>query len=44
VDPRRVVPEILGHSSIAITGDVHGHIAPDAPREAVAMPDAVLGR
>jgi integrase len=38
--PLEVVPEILGHSSIATTGDVYGHVAPDVSREAVAM----LGR
>ena len=33
--PLKVVSEILGHSSIAITGDVYGHVAPDVSREAV---------
>jgi integrase len=42
--PLKVVSEILGHSSIAITGDVYGHVAPDVSREAVAMLGAVLGR
>ena len=41
--PLKVVSEILGHSSIAITGDVYGHVAPDVSREAVAMLGAVLG-
>jgi integrase len=30
--PLKVVSEILGHSSITITGDVHGHVAPDVSR------------
>ena len=38
--PLTVVSEILGHSSIAITGDVYGHVARGVSREAVA----VLGR
>ena len=31
--PLKVVSEILGHSSIAITGDVCGHVAPDVSRK-----------
>jgi integrase len=42
--PLKVVSEILGHSSIAITGDVYGHVAPDVSREAVATLGAVLGK
>lgn len=42
--PLEVVSEILGHSSIAMTGDVHGHVAPDVSCEAVDTPGgAVLG-
>ena len=42
--PLDVVSEILGHSSIAMTGDVHGHVAPDVSCEAVDTPGgAVLG-
>jgi integrase len=33
--PLKVVSEILGHSSIAITGDVYGHVAPDVARGAM---------
>ncbi len=36
--PLKVVSEILGHSSIAITGDVYGHGAPDVAREALDVP------
>ncbi len=42
--PLKVVSEILGHSSIAITGDVYGHVAPDVSREAVDILGDVLGR
>jgi integrase len=30
-----VVSDILGHSSIAITGDIYGHVSPDVARQAV---------
>lgn len=33
--PLKVVSEILGHSSTAITGDVYGHVAPDVAAEAM---------
>ena len=41
--PLKVVSDILGHSAIAITGDVYGHVSPDVSREAVATLGAVLG-
>jgi integrase len=41
--PLKVVSEILGHSSIAITGDVYGHVAPDISREAIDILGQVLG-
>ncbi|WP_442928944.1 tyrosine-type recombinase/integrase [Modestobacter sp. VKM Ac-2981] len=40
--PLKVVSEILGHSSIAITGDVYGHVSPDVSRDAVATLGSVL--
>jgi hypothetical protein len=40
--PLKVVSEVLGHSSIAITGDVYGHVSPDVSRDAVATLGAVL--
>ncbi|RBY78778.1 hypothetical protein DQ238_12015 [Geodermatophilus sp. TF02-6] len=40
--PLKVVSEILGHSSIAITGDVYGHVAPDVAREAMDVLGDVL--
>ena len=42
--PLKVVSEILGHSSIAITGDVYGHVAPDVSREAMDVLSAAFGR
>jgi len=40
--PLKVVSEILGHSSIAITGDVYGHVSPGVSREAVRTLGDVL--
>lgn len=40
--PLKVVSEILGHASIAITGDVYGHVSPDVSREAVAKLSGAL--
>ncbi len=40
--PLKVVSEILGHSSIAITGDVDGHVSPDVSRDAVTTLGTVL--
>jgi integrase len=33
--PLKVVSEIFGHASVAITGDVNGHVSPDVSREAL---------
>ncbi|MGY1637007.1 tyrosine-type recombinase/integrase [Geodermatophilus sp. SYSU D00742] len=33
--PLEVVSDILGHSSIVITGDIHGHVSPDVARQAM---------
>ncbi len=40
--PLGVVSEILGHSSIAITGDVYGYVSPDVDRHAMDLLDDVL--
>jgi integrase len=40
--PLNVVSQILGHSGIAITADVYGHIAPDVSRSAVDVLGAAL--
>lgn len=34
--PLKVVSEILGHSSIAITGDIYGHVSPHVARQAMS--------
>ena len=34
--PLKVVSDILGHASVAITGDIYGHVSPEVSREAVA--------
>ena len=41
--PLKVVSDILGHSSIAITGDVYGHVAPVVSRGAMDALDAAFG-
>ena len=42
--PLHVVSEVLGHSSIAITKDVYGHLVDGQKREAAtAMSAALLG-
>jgi integrase len=33
--PLKVVSEIFSHASVAITGDVYGHVSPDVSREAL---------
>lgn len=40
--PLKVVSEILGHSSIAITGDVYGHVSPDVAAQALDSLSAAL--
>jgi len=40
--PLKVVSEILGHSSTAITGDVYGHVAPDVAAEAMRVLSGVV--
>jgi len=40
--PLKIVSDMLGHSSVAITGDIYGHVAPDVSREAVAKLAAAL--
>jgi hypothetical protein len=33
--PLEVLSDLLGHSSTAVTGDIHGHVSPDVAREAI---------
>ena len=42
VDPK-VVSEMLGHASIAITLDLYSHVLPDMQRDASAAMERVLG-
>jgi integrase len=35
--PLKLVSDILRHSSIAINGDIYGHVSPDVAREAIEM-------
>jgi integrase len=39
----KIVSEMLGHSSIAITLDLYSHVTPTMQREAAAAMDALLG-
>jgi hypothetical protein len=41
--PLEVVSEVLGHSSIAITGDVYGHVTPDVSCGAMDALAAAFG-
>jgi integrase len=40
--PLKVISETLGHSSIAVTADVYGHLLDDARAEAAAAMDRAL--
>jgi integrase len=42
--PLRLIQEILGHSSIAMTADLYAHIAPSLMREAAEKMESILGR
>jgi site-specific recombinase XerD len=33
--PLKVISEVFGHASISVTGDIYGHISPEASREAL---------
>jgi integrase len=39
-----VVSEILGHSSMTITGDIYGHVSPDVARHAMDLLGDALDR
>ena len=40
--PLKIASKIFGHASIAITGDVYGHVSPDVSREALDTLSEVL--
>ena len=40
--PPKIVSDILGHASVAITGDIYDHVSPDVSREAAAKLAAAL--
>ncbi|MDO8120638.1 site-specific integrase [Isoptericola sp. b490] len=41
--PLKAVSDVLGHSSVAITGDVYGHMAPEVQRSALDALAAAYG-
>ena len=42
--PLKVVSEMLGHSSIRITGDIYAHVLVEMQDEAIHKLDMLLGR
>ena len=40
----KVVSELLGHSSVAITADIYGHVLPEMQQEIVNRMDDLYGR
>ncbi len=38
----KVVSEVLGHSSISVTGDIYGHVSPEVARDALATLSTAL--
>jgi integrase len=41
--PLHTVSELLGHSSVAVTGDVYGHVSTEGARSAVERHSAAMG-
>jgi integrase len=41
--PMHTVSELLGHSSVAVTGDVYGHVSTEGERSAVQRLSAAMG-
>jgi integrase len=41
--PLHTVSELLGHSFVAVTGDVHGHVSNQRARSAVQRLSAATG-
>jgi site-specific recombinase XerD len=42
--PLKVVTEVFGHASVAITGGIFGHVSPDVSREALTRLSDALSR
>jgi site-specific recombinase XerD len=40
----KVVSEMLGHASVAITLDIYSHVSPDLQRQAVSAIDALFSK
>ena len=41
--PLHTVTELLGHSFVAVTGDVYGHVSTEGARSAVERLSAAMG-
>lgn len=41
--PLKVVSELLGHSSVAITADIYAHVLPEMQQEVVRKMDDLYG-
>jgi site-specific recombinase XerD len=41
--PLHTVSELLGHSFVAVTGDMYGHVSTDGARSAVQRLSAAMG-
>jgi site-specific recombinase XerD len=41
--PLHTVSELLGHSSVAVTGDVYGHVSTDGARSSVQRLSTAMG-
>ena len=39
-----MVSELLGHSSVAVTADIYGHVLPEMQQEVVKKMDDLYGR
>ena len=41
--PLHTVSELLGHSSVAVTGDVYGHVSTEGARSAIERLSTAMG-
>jgi len=41
--PLHTVSELLGHSSVAVTGDVYGHVSTEGARSAIERLSEAMG-